>query len=110
MSKMLDKLLGTPSRAYQLWRAPDVFHMLHQRSLATAFQAPPAPPHRRVVVTGIGLVTPLGVGVSRVWDRLLGGETAVRALTEEDLPEARAHGFTVQNNYCIRVHGAFLSC
>ena len=49
---------------------------------------PPLHPQRRVVVTGLGLVTPLGVGVENSWKRLSKGHTAVRALTEEDLPSS----------------------
>jgi len=42
-------------------------------------------PQRRVVVTGIGIVSPLGVGTTITWDRILKGDSAVRALTPEDL-------------------------
>lgn len=42
---------------------------------------------RRVVITGLGLVTPLGVGVEKNWQRLLNGDTGVRGLLPEDLPE-----------------------
>jgi 3-oxoacyl-[acyl-carrier-protein] synthase II len=59
-----------------------------------ALEAPPTPPFRRVVVTGIGLVTPLGTGVERVWERLIKGDTAIRALTEEDLPPDHRSAFS----------------
>jgi 3-oxoacyl-[acyl-carrier-protein] synthase II len=39
-------------------------------------------------VTGIGLVTPVGVGVKASWDALVSGATGVRALQKGDLPPA----------------------
>jgi hypothetical protein len=42
-----------------------------------AFQAPPVTAPRRVVVTGLGAVTPFGVGVQRAWDALLDSQCAI---------------------------------
>lgn len=53
------------------------------------FGAPPPLPQRRVVVTGVGIVCPVGVGARRAWDALLDGATGTRALTPDDLPEVR---------------------
>lgn len=45
---------------------------------------------RRVVVTGMGLVTPLGVGVDHVWKRLTAGESGVTAITKIDVSDIPA--------------------
>src|SRR5216684_3710901 len=45
---------------------------------------------RRVVVTGIGLVTPLGVGTDHNWRRLLAGESGLRAIQSFDVSDLPA--------------------
>jgi 3-oxoacyl-[acyl-carrier-protein] synthase II len=44
---------------------------------------------RRVVITGLGLVTPLACGVAQTWSRLLAGQSGARPITTfkaDDLP------------------------
>ena len=45
---------------------------------------------RRVVVTGLGLVTPLGIGVEAVWRRLIEGQSGVRAIQSFDVSDLPA--------------------
>lgn len=46
---------------------------------------------RRVVITGLGMVTPLGLNVTDTWSALLAGKSGVRPITAFD-----ASGFSVQ--------------
>ena len=45
---------------------------------------------RRVVVTGMGLVTPLGLGVERVWQKLIAGESGIGAIQSFDVSDMPA--------------------
>jgi 3-oxoacyl-[acyl-carrier-protein] synthase II len=45
---------------------------------------------RRVVVTGMGVVTPLGIGVEHVWKRLLAGESGIGAIQSFDVADLPA--------------------
>jgi 3-oxoacyl-[acyl-carrier-protein] synthase II len=42
---------------------------------------------RRVVVTGVGLVTPLGIGVEKNWEALMAGRSGVGPITRFDASE-----------------------
>lgn len=42
---------------------------------------------RRVVVTGMGMVSPLGVGVKRNWDSITSGKSGIRKIDEWDASE-----------------------
>lgn len=42
---------------------------------------------KRVVVTGMGLITPLGCGVEATWQRLIAGESGIRAIQSFDVSD-----------------------
>jgi 3-oxoacyl-[acyl-carrier-protein] synthase II len=42
---------------------------------------------RRVVVTGMGIVCPLGLGIDRVWQRLINGQSGITAIQSFDTAE-----------------------
>ncbi|MFD8422799.1 beta-ketoacyl-[acyl-carrier-protein] synthase family protein [Streptomyces sp. NPDC059466] len=56
-----------------------VRHRPRPRRAAEAARAP-----RRVVVTGLGAVTPLGIGVAELWQGLLEGRCGIRELEGEE--------------------------
>jgi 3-oxoacyl-[acyl-carrier-protein] synthase II len=45
---------------------------------------------RRVVVTGMGIVSPLGLGVEHVWKKLINGQSGITAIQSFDTTELTA--------------------
>ena len=45
---------------------------------------------RRVVVTGLGLVTPLGGDVETSWNNLIAGKSGIAAITRFDASDHKA--------------------
>jgi len=45
---------------------------------------------QRIVVTGLGVVSPLGSGVAPVWKRLIDGQSGLRLLPDEIVPDIEA--------------------
>ena len=39
---------------------------------------------RRVVVTGLGIVSPVGIGVATAWANILAGKSGITAITRFD--------------------------
>ncbi|GAU13491.1 hypothetical protein TSUD_127880 [Trifolium subterraneum] len=62
-----------------------VYRTISTAAAGKAFPPPPVVSSRRVVVTGLGMVTPLGCGVDKTWNQLINGKCGVRALCLEDL-------------------------
>lgn len=46
---------------------------------------------RRVVVTGLGLVTPLAVGVEKTWQRIIAGQSGIGRISSFDPSDLPAH-------------------
>src|SRR5574338_439818 len=78
------------------------------RGLVAARQTPNAPAHssmrRRVVVTGIGAITPIGITGQSMWDGVRSERSAVRSLTRFDPSIFRSHNAAEVNDFVPSDH------
>lgn len=59
--------------------------------MSVKLTTPLSNPAYRIVITGIGVVTPIGVGHKMFWDALLSGTSGVREVTCFDTSDFRVH-------------------
>lgn len=64
---------------------------------------------RRVVVTGLGMVSPLGMGVKRNWDRITNSHSGIRSIDEFDVSDitSRIAGLVPKTRDEVPSEGAF---
>jgi len=54
---------------------------------------------RRVVITGMGIVSPLGIGVEQNWDNIINGRSGVDYITKFDVSEYRTKFAALVKNF-----------
>ena len=60
---------------------------------------------RRVVVTGMGMVTPLGVGVGHNWSQILAGKSGISRITDFQVDDIACQiAGQVPGPDCVRGH------
>ena len=59
-------------------------------------------PHRRIVITGMGAVTPIGLGVPEFWTALLDGKSGIREITSFDASKLPSRVAGEVRNFHVR--------
>jgi 3-oxoacyl-[acyl-carrier-protein] synthase II len=71
---------------------------------------------KKVVVTGLGAITPIGNTVSEFWEGLLSGRSGAAPIQQYDASKFKTQfaceiknfnveDFTIRHGFCIRSHG-----
>ena len=58
--------------------------------------------NRRVVVTGMGAVTPLGLNVRETWQNMIAGKNGIASITFFDTADYKAKLGAEVKNFCWR--------
>ena len=59
---------------------------------------------RRVVITGFGAVSPVGIGVSRMWEGLVSGKSGAGTITQFDPSDHRTKIACEVTDFVIEEH------
>ncbi|KAG1654058.1 3-oxoacyl-[acyl-carrier-protein] synthase, mitochondrial [Nymphon striatum] len=76
-----------------------VYYSVRKNSMAT----------KRIVVTGMGAVTPLGMGIEQLWRKLLKGECGITSIEDEKYEKipSKVAGFVQRSNETFNVSKLF---
>jgi 3-oxoacyl-(acyl-carrier-protein) synthase len=81
---------------------------LHLRNLLSKEKRGGKVTNNRIVATGMGAITPIGIGVASYWDNLIKGKSGVTAISRFDVNELPVKIAAEVKDFSFQATGVFI--